>query len=239
MIGERLLPFISNDDLYQHTEKVIVVFHAAIQDADIRLYRNVIDPFSALFSYLIRAIDSKLWFESEKARQIQKTFEDALGVFHQDILSSMPGYEKFPDVVDIVSKEKKVIAEVKNKYNTTKGNNKTTIYDDLASQLNKVAYRGFTGYYVEVIPRSPKPYDKPFTPSDNNTHKRRPENNNIRQIDGNSFYTLASGYPQALRMLYEKLPLVIRDILGKTPSMDIDGQIYDLFNRAYESEKLI
>jgi len=46
----------------------------------------------------------------------------------------------------------KIIAEIKNKYNTTKGADKKTLYDNLElALLNK--YKGYTGYYVEIIPK--------------------------------------------------------------------------------------
>ncbi|WP_010129810.1 Eco47II family restriction endonuclease, partial [Haemophilus sputorum] len=64
------------------------------------------------------------------------------------------------------------------------------------------------GYYVEILPVNGKTYDKPFTPSDNKTKTRRPENDRIRQIDGKSFYERVTGNPNALEDLYKMLPEV-------------------------------
>ena len=50
-------------------------------------------------------------------------------------------------VVDIICENKKIVAEIKNKHNTTKGNHKKSIYDDLLSVLER--YEGYTGYYVD------------------------------------------------------------------------------------------
>ena len=76
--------------------------------------------------------------------------------------------------LDVINEEKKIIAEVKNKFNTTKGNHKVEIYDAIKSKLKMPQYAYYVGYFVEVIPQGKKKYDKPFTPPDNKTKKRRP-----------------------------------------------------------------
>ena len=173
------------------------------------------------------------WMEQEKSRQIQKTLQNSLGEFHQGILGAADGWENLGTghVFDILNKQKKIIAEIKNKYNTTKGNHKIAIYDDLVAQLNS-QYKGFMSYYVEIIPAKKGAYNKPFTPSDNKTKKRRPINKSIRVIDGKSFYALATGDENALRKVYEVLPRVISDILGGEKDKQ-EKSFMELFDRAY------
>lgn len=236
MPNTQLLPYISNDKFYEFTRKVLSDAQNAVEDAEARLYTNVIDPFSALFDALRQDISLTQWLEQEKSRQIQKTMQNSLGDFHENIIGAMPGWEKLSvgHVIDVRSMEKKVIAEVKTKHNTTKGTDKKSIYDNLKSQLDTSDYGGFTSYYVEIVPKRREPYDKPFTPSDNITHTRRPENQKIRVIDGRSFYKLASGLPDALKMLYEALPTVIGDILKKSPNKVVEDSLFaDLFSKAY------
>lgn len=231
----QLLSFISNEDLYTHVRVVLETAQQASDLAEEKLYSNVVDPFSALFDTLRQKITLSDWVSQEKTRQIQKTMQNALGKFHQAILGSMEGWEDLPVgyVIDIRNMKKKVIAEIKNKHNTTKGSDKKSIYDNLKSQLNG-NYKGFTGYYVEVIPKGRKPCDKPFTPSDNVTKKRRPIDEKIRVIDGKSFYALASGHKDALKMLYTVLPVLIADILGiNYKEITKDAIFMELFNRVY------
>jgi len=106
------------------------------------------------------------------------------------------------------------IAEIKNKHNTTKGNHKIAIYDDLESQLTSKS-EDTVAYYVEILPRNGKSYNDEFTPSDNRTSERRPVNHNIRQIDGQSFYEIVTGNKNALRELYELLPEVTTEIMNE------------------------
>lgn len=230
-----LLPFIKNSALYAEVEKVLVVIKVAEKNTGKNFYVNAIDPFSAVFDALSKKITLSDWKKVEISRKIQKTMQNALGDFHQEILGHVKGWESLGrgNVCDVFSQNKKIIAEVKNKYNTTKGNHKVRIYDDLKS-LTASPYKGFTGYYVEVIPKNKGTYDKEFTPSDNVTHARRPKNKKIRVIDGKSFYTMVTGDKDALKKLYNILPKVIGYILGKSNNNFIQDRLFqELFNKTF------
>ncbi len=232
---KQILPFIKNKDLYKHVGRVLSVAKNAVRDSEKNLYKNVIDPFSALFDAMTTEMKLSDWIKKEGTRQVQKTVQNALGDFHQEILGSLPGWKSLGrgNVVDLVNEKAKIIAEVKNKFNTTKGNHKIAIYDDLLSLVNG-KYKGYIGYYVEVIPSGQKEYNKPFTPSDNKTKQRRSANEKIKVIDGKSFYNLASGRDDALKDLYHALPEVIGNILGIDHKGVKKDEIFkDLFRRAY------
>ena len=232
---KQLLSFINNKNLYENVEAVLNVAHRGIEDSETKLYSNVIDPFSALFEAMSIKMKLSGWIKKEKSRQLQKTIQNAIGVFHQEILGSFPGWKSLGtgSVVDLVNEDLKIIAEVKNKYNTTKGNHKTVIYDDLKSVI-KEKRQGYTGYYVEIISSGKKQFDKEFTPSDNRKSKKRPKNKNIRIIDGKSFYALASEDGNAIENLYNILPQVIGDIMGtEYKKIMKEDKFKELFERAY------
>ena len=86
-------------------------------------------------------------------------------------MGSLPGVVNLDvgNLIVIICEDKKIIAEIKNKYNTTKGNHKTQVYRDLASALED--WLGYTGYYVGVLPVNGKSYNVPYTPPDNQTKK--------------------------------------------------------------------
>ena len=216
MEEQQLLPFISNENLFKQVNYVLDIAKDASAKAEGRLFSNTIDPFSALFDAMCQGISLKQWLEQEKARQAQKTLQNALGDFHQEILGSAPGWVSLGtgNVFDLKNDSLRVIAEIKNKYNTTKGNHKVAIYDDLSGQLES-GYKGYKAYYVEIIPKNRAVYDKLFTPSDNRTHQRRTAREDIRIIDGKSFYEFATGDPAAIKKLYNILPAVIDSLLNK------------------------
>ncbi len=231
--ASQYLPFISNDDLLRHVKKVLD--KAEVAEKKNNLYSNAIDPFSAIFDIVRKDLHPKLWLELENARQVQKTVQNAIGDMHQGILGSMPDWQDMGTgyVFDLKNDRARIIAEIKNKWNTTKGNHKINIYDDLQSQLRK-EFKGYTGYLVEIIPHNRARYNKPFQPSNNRIHKRKPKNQSIRVIDGSSFYDLASGQQGALEQLFMMLPKVIAEILEKkNPLGDFKKQLLDLLKKTY------
>lgn len=232
---EELLPFITNIKLFTQVKRVIDLAKGTLIKKEKQFYKNSVDPFSAVFDAMWQNITLDEWLKQEKSRQNQKTLQNALGDFHQAILGSFNGWEDMGrgKVFDLKNSEKKIIAEVKNKFNTTKGNHKVVIYDDLNVQLKK-DYKEYTAYYVEVIPQNKKIYNKLFIPSDNKTHKQRQKNEFIRQIDGKSFYELATGDPDALKKFYEVLPVVIASILGRDKlNIKATAAFKELFEKIY------
>ncbi len=164
--------------------------------------------------------------------------QNAIGNFHQEILGFSYGWKDLGTGggLDVINEKMKIIAEIKNKFNTTKGNHKIEIYDAIKAKLKLPEHKNYTGYYVEIIPQGKKKYDKPFTPPDNKTGKNRPTRNKIRVVDGISFYAMATGRKNALQELFEVLPLVIADNhkykLGKKEA----GEYFELFKLAFSTE---
>jgi len=232
------LKYISDENLINAVDKVIKVIEKAENEADVKLYKNVVDPFSALFHGITHKISYKEWIKQEKARQIQKTMQNAIGDFHQNILGSVKGWENLGSSggLDVKSRKQKIIAEIKNKYNTTKGNHRTELYDAIKVMLRKEEYKGFVGYYVEIIPKNKSIYDISFTPSDNKIKKQRPKNKRIRVIDGVSFYAKATGRKLALQELFEVLPIVISNNYKYKFNKKESKQYFDLFTRAFSTE---
>lgn len=203
------------------------------------LRRNTIDVFSQALECTVLDISKEEWEKRELTRQAQKTLQNKIGELHQKILGTIDGVTDLGvgEIIDL--KGDNFIAEVKNKHNTTKGNHKIAIYDDLEECLSK-ADDNTIGYYVEILPINGKTYDKPFTPPDNKTQTRRPENDRIRQIDGKTFYEKVTGNPNALEELYKMLPEVTAEIIKeefneeRKPSESIAQDEFDLI---YKNEK--
>jgi hypothetical protein len=228
------LPYISDNDLRIAVKKVIDCIFETQSKAEEAMYENVIDPFSAIFDGAVQGFNLDDWLKKERARQVQKTVQNKIGEFHQDILGSIPGWKNLKKGVDICNEERKIIAEIKNKYNTVKGSDKFGIYDYLSSCLKKADYQGFTAYYVEIIPPSRKSYDRAFTPSDRSAGRNKPVNEKIRQISGQAFYDLATCESGALSMLFDILPDVISDVSElDTLSEQQKASFRSLFDRAY------
>lgn len=55
------------------------------------MYKNVINPFSALFQMAGFDMDAAAWVKAEQARQAQKSFQNHVGDFHQNVLGCVRG----------------------------------------------------------------------------------------------------------------------------------------------------
>lgn len=228
------LTFIDYNDLFEICKSIIDTIQGATSNIDNTLHTNIIDPFSAIFEASFHKISLTQWLEREKARQIQKSFQNQIGNFHQQILGKVKGWEnlKTGKVLDIVNHKKKIVAEIKNKFNTTKGNHKPVIYDDIESELRK-NYNGYTGYYVSILDK--KRFDIPFTPSDNKTNERRKENVNIRHTDGATFYEIATGEKDAVASLYKNIPYILSEIAGNNTNQIVNDPLFlDLFQKSFK-----
>jgi len=156
------------------------------------------------------------------------------------MIGSLVGWEDLGtrEMIDVVNHEKRIIAEIKNKYNTVKQSDLIGLYSDMEGLVmhKTQKYRGYTAYYVEIIPRKAVRYNQAFTPPDRKTGGKAAVNELVRRIDGASFYALASGYENALVQLYEALPVAIANILEKMekdiPELDL-SRLRSYFSAAY------
>lgn len=228
------IDFLEYDKLYQLCQNIINTLQISVNNKEKNLYSNIIDPFSAIFDASFYKMSLTEWLKAEKIRQIQKTFQNEIGVFHQKLLGSIKGCEelKTGKIVDFINKKKKIIAEIKNKFNTTKGNHKTAIYDDLSILLEE-KYHGYTAYYVAILTKTR--FNKPFIPSDNKTSTKRLKNKNIIEIDGKSFYEIITGDKDAIYKIYKTIPYILSDILKSDNSkVVLDPLFEELFVQAFK-----
>lgn len=174
--------------------------------------RNVTDPFAALFTLSFFNMNPQSWEVMEEFRKKDKTLTNALGLFHQQVLGSVNGWQDLGTkaVVDLVNEDRKIIAEVKNKYNTVKGSDKINIYDNLHHCIyDKVSrFRGYQAYYVTIIPQKPEGIFRPFVPSNNKSGTKPAEDNAIIEIDGKRFYALVTGSETALEDLFNIIQII-------------------------------
>lgn len=206
------------------------------------IYINTLDCFSAVIDSSIRGTTLEEWKELEKQRQAQKTLQNKIGELHQRVLGTLEGVEDLGTggIVDLVSNKHKIVAEIKNKWNTTKGNHKKNIYDDLERVLDDEGKEGYEGFYVEMLPKNGQSYNVPFVPSDNTSSTRRESREDIRVIDGKTFYAKLTGNENALEELYSLIPELTAEILEESFEVRRDvadvkeNEIFpDLYNKIF------
>jgi hypothetical protein len=183
-------------------------------------------------------IDHDTWLKSETTRQAQKTLQNHIGDFHQNILGYSKGWTNkgVGNIIDLLSEQNKIIAEIKNKYNTISGGKLSDLYYSLDKQVSPKSsiYKGYTAYYVAIIPKKGERYNKPFTPSDKEKGEKCPQNEHIREIDGASFYSLVTGSESALEDLFDVLPEVINVCSEGKYQITDKKKLKEFFNLAYK-----
>lgn len=228
--------FVTDIEYEDLVKKTLSLGKGARKKAEDNFDRNIIDPFSILWEMASFNSDYKSWHASEISRQAQKTLSNQIGMFHQKFLGLVQGWKDLDigQQVDLVNRDRKIIAEIKNKHNTVTGAKKVNIYETLENCVmpNGHKYKGYTAYYVEIIPKKPERTDAPFTPSNSSTSTKSTTNEKIRQIDGASFYALVTGVDDALEQVFNTLPDVIKKVSSQLDQKSIKSA-KKFFNKAY------
>ena len=231
------LHWITDKDLENAVAKLVGVAKEALVKSQEEYTKNVIDPFSAIFQVAGFGIDYTTWLVSEQTRQAQKSMQNHVGIFHQTILGAVDGWEdlKVGGGMDLICDKKQIIAEVKNKYNTVTGGKLADqyLYMEELVALKSSIYRGYTSYFVSIVPKKSVRYNRTFEPSDKKKGMKCAKNELIRQIDGASFYELVTGDPGALRDLYEMLPVVLENIDDFKFTAQDKAELSRFFGMAY------
>ena len=146
---------------------------------------------------------------NEAIRQNDKTVSNWIGDFHQNLLGGVSGWKNLKKGhttgVDLMKKNATVFLELKNKHNTTKGEN----LKDLFTKLEKIVakYKGSTAYYAYITPKNGTSGNEVWV------LKHRKKNPNVRKIWGSKVYELVTGKPNALEQTWNALPDAINKIL--------------------------
>jgi len=192
-----------------------------ISDIENKYHKNVIDPFSALFEQVIFDNNISKWKNSEFKRQLQKTFGNLLGLFHQNLLCSLENCEEpTGGGVDLICEKKKIVAEIKNKHNSTNYDSLAGSFDKLKHLLSKKKYADFTGYLVRIIPKKPKNFSKELLVT---TNKKKPQyrkpHKSIFEINGEFFYEKITGNKDVLKSIFYRLPEIFKTLDNKHTSL--------------------
>jgi hypothetical protein len=235
-----IVSFLPDEILLSEVKKLLDTARDAAKKASNSKERNVVDPFALLFEMAGFGLSCRDWMEREEVRQAQKSLANAIGKFHQSILGGVKGWKDLGTgkEIDLVNFDRKIIAEIKNKHNTVNGTSLPSLHKKMGDLVTKKSslFNGYTAYYVQIIPASPKRFDTLFEPSDNSTGSKVQASELVRKIDGASFYDLVTQKENSLHQLYLSLPTAISLV---SSSVEFDDKslelLMDYFFKAYGS----
>lgn len=178
-------------------------------------YSNKVDTIKLTFDAKFNAIDEEKLIQSEILRQIDKSINNSIGTFHEQILGGIHGYESGNlSGYDIKAIDNTLFADIKNKHNTMNSSAAEALFQKLARYAND--HKQAKCYWVQILAKgSFCELWKGEINGKEYSHSR------VYKISGDQFYALLSGKQDALFQLYKILPIAISDYLHSVNEKEI------------------
>ena len=171
-------------------------------------YTNKVDTIKLTFDAKFNDIDEESLIQAEILRQIDKSINNSIGTFHEQILGGIKGFEVGNlSGFDIKAKDDSLFADIKNKHNTMNSSSAEALFQKLSRYAD--TYKKCKCYWVQVLAKSS--FCELWKGEINGkeySHSR------VYKISGDQFYALLSGKENALFQLYKNLPIVVKDYLN-------------------------
>lgn len=229
------LDFISDENLFKCIDHVYNVYSKKAKDLDHKNFvKNQLDPFKLMFDMKVQNLDLEGWIKVESSRQMDKALSNAMGTFHELIISKSKNPFKLKldknrkTGVDLYNEDKSIFVEVKNKHNTIKGEDKKNVF----KKLKKIADRhdDATCYLLIIINK--ESIDKVWeVNTKENGKKITLENKKVRIISADQFYKLIFEDKNAFKKLIDILPTAIDDYVA---SLSLEGKNENLKEKQKE-----
>ena len=213
----KYLSFISDEHLLQCVKNLHHSYLKAKRNISKKtFYKNKIDSIKLTFDSHFNELDESTLIKTEINRQIDKSINNSIGTFHEEILGGIKGYEigKLSGY-DVKASDNSLFAEIKNKHNTMSSGQSESAFQKLArfADDNKKA----NCYLVQILAK--KSYIENWAGIINGkeySHSR------VFKISGDQFYKMLSKKKNALSELYQILPQVISDYLSQYESESLE-----------------
>jgi hypothetical protein len=203
------LSFISDQNLYECVQAVVHAYRFGMSLEEFN--KNIVDPIKLTFDMKVSRKSIEEIIEREIVRQLDKTINNSIGYFHQNLFSYIdPGWIVPKQGYDIINQSKLIFVEMKNKHNTMNSSSSQKTFMRMQNTL--IQHPNATCLLVEIISRCSQ--DREWTIS---LDGQKVSCRSIRRISIDRFYQLVTGEPNAFRYLCEALPYVIDDIVQDTP----------------------
>ena len=173
-------------------------------------YGNKIDIFKLSFDKGFNEIDEETLIQNEILRQMDKSINNSIGTFHEEILGGIPGFESGKlSGYDIKAVDDSLFADIKNKHNTMNSSAAESVYQKLKHYAD--TYKKANCYWVQILAKDS--FNELWRGDINGkeySHSR------VYKISGDQFYALLTEQEDALLQLYKALPIAIKDYLALT-----------------------
>lgn len=213
------LGFISDDDIFNHVRETVERYSAGINLKEFN--RNIIDPIKLTFDSKVynRSIEEVV--ASECMRQLDKSNNNHIGYFHQNLFRyAGNGWSVPPHGFDVINEERHIFVEMKNKHNTMNSAAAQRTYIKMQHKI--VRDSRAICMLVEVI--ATKSQDRTWVVTVDN---ERFDNDHIRRVSIDKFYQIVFDDPTAFAKLCQALPQIIDDVIANTDRENRRNTVFD------------
>lgn len=194
-------------------------------------YTNKVDTIKLTFDAKFNDINEDDLIQSENLRQIDKSINNSIGTFHEQILGGIKGFEVGKlSGFDIKASDDTLFADIKNKHNTMNSSSAEALFQKLARYADD--YKKAKCYWVQILAKGS--FNELWKGEINGkeySHSR------VYKISGDQFYALLSGQEDALFQLYKALPKAIDDYLKSIEENEATKENSALDEITSETEK--
>lgn len=221
----KYLNFISDQHLLNCIENLYNSYERAKENVSKKkLYKNKIDSFKLFFDSKFNNISEKKAVENEILRQIDKSINNSIGTFHEEILGGVKNFEKGNSSgYDIKASDNTLFADLKNKHNTMNSSASESLFQKLSSFADR--YKTSKCYWVQILAKNS------FCENwQGEINGKEYSHSRVYKISGDKFYHLITGNDNALIELYKSLPKAISDFLTSRKKVQLteNSALYEI-----------
>jgi len=208
--SNKYVNFVSDEHFLKCIETLYEAYaRAKNKISKTKFYKNKIDTIKLTFDSKFNELSEEELIKAEVSRQIDKSVNNAIGSFHEQILGGVDGYEIGNlSGFDIKAEDNSLFADIKNKHNTMNSSSSESLFQKLSRYADDHRLDDAKCYWVQIL--STKSFNEKWFSVINGKeygHSR------VYKISGDQFYSLLTGEKDAFLQLYKALPLGIEDFL--------------------------
>ena len=210
------IDFITQDDFKKHIKQTILHYGDKLKGIDLKQFnKNIIDPVKLIFDKNVYNLSWEDVIKNELSRQRDKSNNNEIGYFHQNMFRYIKNCEVPQVGFDIVYKGKikiegmeatSLYVEMKNKHNTMNSSASQKTYMKMQNQL--LQDKNCICALVEVIAKHSQNIEWQVSIDYNSVNNKR-----IRRISIDKFYEIITGDKDAFFKICSILPNTIQEIM--------------------------
>lgn len=212
------LGFISDNDIFKHVKETVQQYSASIDLKEFN--KNIIDPIKLTFDAKVYGRTMEAVVASECIRQMDKSNNNHIGYFHQNLFHyAGNGWEVPAEGFDVINEGRHIFVEIKNKHNTMNSAASQKTYMKMQNKIVRDSLA--TCMLVEVI--ATKSQNKTWVVT---VDKEQFSNDHIRRVSIDKFYEIVFGEPLAFAKLCKALPSILDDVIKELGSATNQNTVF-------------